>query len=148
MITREVSPLTSKEQTGREMYRLVEIGQAANDLGELASLPLLSFYTRVKNIPYKRDKKGTETIARPRLLLSEFPSLDCKKKAILMAAWFRANKVPFKFIAVSENPSRKFHHVFVIAKVTGKWRNVDATYSHYNLFEKKPRVTNHQVLKP
>jgi len=148
MTTREVSPLTAKEQTGREMYRLVEMGHAANDLGELAKMPLPSFYSKVKNIPYKRDVKGTETIARPRLLLTEFPALDCKKKAILMAAWFRANGIPFKFIAVSENPSRKFHHVFVIAKVSGKWRNVDATYSKYNLFEKKPRVTNHQVLKP
>ncbi len=145
---REVSPLTSKDQTGQAMYRLVEMGHAANDLGELAKMPLPLFFDKVRKIPYRRDPKGKETVARPSLLLKEFPEMDCKKKAILMAAWLKKNNVPFRFIAVSEIPSKKFHHVFVIARVSGAWRNVDATYPHYTLFQKKPRVTRRQILKP
>lgn len=144
---REVAPLTSKEQTGRAMYRMVEIGFAGGDLSGAAKLPLPSFFDRVRRIPYRRDQKGREVVARPRILLSEFSALDCKKKAILMASWFRAHGIPFRFLAVSENPSRKFHHVYVIAKVAGKWRPVDATYSHYRLFEPKTRVTRSQVLR-
>lgn len=127
------------------MYRLVI--QFADDLGELAGLPLTRFYDRVKRIPYQRDPKGRETIARPSLLLNEFPSLDCKKKAILMGAYFLKNKKPFRFVAVSEIPSRRIHHVFVQVFLRGAWRNVDATYSKYKLFEPKPRITRSEVLK-
>lgn len=130
------------------MYRMVEIGHAENDLGELAKLPLPVFFDGVRKMPYARDKKGVERVARPSYLLSKFPALDCKKKAILMAAWFRARSIPFRFLAVSESPTRKFHHVFVLAMVAGAWRPVDATYARYKLFEKKPRVTRYAVLKP
>jgi len=130
------------------MYRMVAIGLQGNDLGEVVQMPLPSFFDRVRKIPYQRDRKGRETVARPRLLLTEFPALDCKKKAILMAAFCASKKIPFRFIAVSESPTRKFHHVFLLAKVAGKWRPVDATYSKYRLFEKKPRVTRWQILQP
>lgn len=130
------------------MYRMVRYGAEGNDLGELAKMPLPSFFNKVRSIPYKRDIKGRETVARPSLLLKEFPALDCKKKAILMGAWCHANGVPFRFIAVSENPSRRFHHVFLLAKIGNQWRPIDATYPHYKLFEKKPRVTRWEILKP
>lgn len=130
------------------MYRMVMIGLAGNDLGGAALMPLPSFFDGVRKIPYQRDQKGRETVARPALLLREFPALDCKKKAILMGAFLAAKKIPFRFIAVSESPTKKFHHVFVLARVAGKWRPVDATYSKYKLFEKKPRVTRWQILQP
>lgn len=145
MITVNRSPLRSKDQTGRAMYSLAV--SFADDLGTLAGEKLSKFYNRVKNIPYQRDPKGLETIARPGLLLKEFPSLDCKKKAILMAAFFRKNKKPFRFVAVSEIPSKKIHHVFVQVFLRGQWRNVDATYSKYKLFEPKPRITRAEILK-
>lgn len=130
------------------MYRMVMIGLAGNDLGGAALMPLPSFFDGVRKIPYQRDQKGRETVARPALLLREFPALDCKKKAILMGTFLAAKKIPFRFIAVSESPTKKFHHVFVLARVAGKWRPVDATYSKYKLFEKKPRVTRWQILQP
>jgi len=130
------------------MYRMVRYGAEGNDLGGLAKMPLPSFFDKVRSIPYKRDIKGRETVARPSLLLKEFPALDCKKKAILMGAWCLANEIPFRFIAVSENPSRRFHHVFLLANFFGQWRPIDATYPHYKLFEKKPRVTRWEILKP
>lgn len=145
---RETRPLRNKEQTGKAMYRMVMIGLAGNDLGGAASMPLPSFFDGVRKIPYQRDQKGRETVARPALLLREFPALDCKKKAILMGAFLASKKVPFRFIAVSESPTKKFHHVFVLAWVAGKWRPVDATYAKYKLFEKKPRVTRWQILQP
>jgi len=128
------------------MYRMVE--QFAGDIGDLASLPLSDYFDQVKRKPYARDVKGSETVARPSLLLSEFLRLDCKKKAILIAAWLKKNGVPYRFIACSENPDGKIHHVFPQGKIGGAWRNLDATYAKYNLFDKKPRLTRAEVLKP
>lgn len=128
------------------MYRLIE--RFHQDLGRLAKMPLPEFFDYVKRIPYLRDVKGRETVARPGLLLKEFPALDCKKKAILICAWARANGVPFRLVACSERPDRKIHHVFPQVKQGDRVRNVDATYAKYSLYQKKPRLTRAEVLKP
>lgn len=128
------------------MYRMVE--QFHGDIGGMAGRPLAEFFGYVKQLPYQRDKRGSETVARPALLLSEFLALDCKKKAILIAAWCKANGIPYRFIACSERPDKMIHHVFPQAAIGKKWRNLDATYSKYRLFQKKPGLTRAEVLKP
>jgi hypothetical protein len=141
--------LLSKAQTGRGMYRLVE--KFHGDLGPLARLPLPQFFHLVRKIPYQRDKQGQETIARPAMLLgpaAEFPALDCKKKGILIASWLRANGIPYRLMACGQFPAKKFHHVFPQGAIGGRWRNLDATYPHYRMFQKKARISRAEVLKP
>jgi hypothetical protein len=146
LVVTKTTPLFSKSQTGRAMYRLVEAFHG--DIGALAGRSLPEYFSFVKRIPYLRDRKGTETVARPRLLLTEFPALDCKKKAILIAAWCKAHGIPYRFVACSERPDRMIHHVFPQAAIGRRWRNLDATYPKYRMFEKKPRLTRAEVLKP
>jgi hypothetical protein len=156
--------LYSKDQTGRKMYGLIQkySGDLRNTyirkngrLVSLASLPLLDYYNVVRKMPYLRDKKPVETIARPRLLLNgEFSGVDCKKKAILIGSWLRLNgrrSIPgfqgWRLISVSTRPDKKIHHVFPQVKIGGEWLNLDATYSDYKPFQKK-LVTKAEVLKP
>lgn len=117
------------------------------DLGSMANWPIQKFFDFVKNIPYLRDKVGTEIVARPKILFSEFFQMDCKKKAILISSWLRANKIPYRLLAVSEIPSGRIHHVFPQGYFNEKWENVDATYPKFYLFQKKPRLTKVEILK-
>lgn len=119
------------------------------DIGEWANKPLPVFFDHVKNMAYQRDpKKGKEVLARPGFLLAGlFPAIDCKKKAILIASWLRANHIPYRFIAVSERPDKRIHHVMVQAEDGGKWVNLDATYPNYKFQEPKPKITRAQELE-
>jgi hypothetical protein len=150
-------PLISKNQTGREMYRM--INGTAQDLkgiffnvnGKKVSadkLPLVSWFNYVKNIPYRRDPKPREIIARPKHIVN-FESLgaDCKKKSLLMAAWLKNNKIPFRFIASSKRPDKKIHHVFPEGKIADQWIPLDATYKT-NSIGMNREDTKREVLKP
>jgi hypothetical protein len=63
-------------------------------------------------------------------------------------SWLKQNAIPARALAVSEMPNKKIHHVFPQGLIGGRWRNIDATYSKYKLFAKKPRVTYAEILKP
>lgn len=141
----QYSGLESKDQTGEAMYDTVN--KFSSDLDKftveynyeqtpLSKLPLKVFYDYVRNIPYRRDGKPVEVVARPKYILSQ-PStgFDCKKKAILMASWLRQNNVPYRFMSMSRLPSGRVHHVFVQGWIRNRWRNIDATYKKYSLFE-------------
>jgi len=121
-----------------------------NDLGKYLDLGLRDFFNFVRSIPYKEDSKGKEVTARPKYLITRkyFSGLDCKKKATLMGAWFNAHNIPWKLVAVAENPEKEIHHVYVQAKINGDWKNVDPTYSNFELFEGKPNVTYAEYLLP
>ncbi len=119
-----------------------------SDLGPLAALSLPAFFDLVRKIPYLKDPRGKEIVARPALLLKEFPALDCKKKAILIGAYCIANKIPFRFVASSVRKDAKAHHVYPQIKVGDGFKNVDATYSHYRLYQPKSGLTKADVLKP
>ncbi len=119
-----------------------------SDLGPLARMPLQAFFDLVRKIPYVRDVKGKETLARPALLLKEFPALDCKKKAILIGSYLLSNRIPFRFVASSIRKDAKAHHVYPQALIGGKFQNVDATYSKYKLFQPKHGLTKADILKP
>jgi len=120
-------PLISAAETAREMTRLA--AKYSSDLGNKAKWPLAKFYKYVKNLPFRSDPAGHESIARPRLTMGlEWPWRDCDDKSILMGAWCYANKVPFKFQASSKVPSGVLHHVYVVAKTRGISVVLDATY--------------------
>ena len=134
-------PLISKEQTGRKMRALV--GRFARDLDSVyvrvgrrrcpfSALTAAQVHKVVREIPYRRDTAPVEVVARPaRLLNGEFYSgLDCKKKAQLLAAWAIRNHLPYRFVASSRRPDRRFHHVFPQIRFGREWVNMDATYRY------------------
>lgn len=137
-----VSELTSKEQTGEEMYRLVD--DFSGDIKDyyisggrsLADISLPEYYNIIKNIPFREDKKGVEVVTRPLHLFSApWRGWDCKKKGIAIASWLKENHVPWKFTAVSRKPDGRIHHVIVKAEWNGKWLPIDATYSDNELYQ-------------
>jgi len=75
------------EKTGREMKRL--INQYSHDIIPLHKLPIIKYFDKIKNIPYRNDQAifsdRSEIIARPKYLLNKglYPKLDCKKKQFL-----------------------------------------------------------------
>lgn len=147
--------LISKDQTGREMYRLIRMYSGdlkhvkvwyKNKLTPFSALPLKVAYNIVRRIPYRRDVKPIEVIARPReILKNRLLGMDCKKKAILLSSYLRQRGLPYRLIASSRLQNRRIHHVFPQIGIFGEWLNFDATYPHYNAFEPK-RVTKVEVL--
>lgn len=140
-----------KELTAKEMYSLVE--NFYTDLGKYASYPFPVWFDIVKNIPYINDDEllgapGNEITARPYYLLNNefFEKLDCKKKAILIASWAKANNIPYRFIAVAEYPNRDIHHVFPQFKLNDFWVNMDATLGNYSIGMSKPEVVKAEEL--
>ena len=136
--------LVDKSQTGAAMRRMVN--RFSGDLNNfqvnnlpLSKMPLQTFYEMVKRLPYKKDTDGVEIITRPlHLLTSPFKGYDCKKKAVLLAAWLKQNNIPFEFIAVSSRQDKKVHHVLIRALINGSWVSIDPTYQENILFQEKP----------
>jgi hypothetical protein len=153
-------PLENKEQTAEEIKKLVDTFHT--DLNalflekmdgrrmKLSDLPLPKFFNFVRTIPYRRDPVkpvAREIVARPYYLVKHNRiGLDCKKKAILIGSWLRANAVPFRFIGSSQRNDKKVHHIFPQAWIEGTWKNVDATYPDYMLFQPKNDLTFAEVL--
>lgn len=102
----------------------------------LGGLGLERFFNVVKNIEYQRDNKGTEVVSRPAYVLLAGVG-DCKKKAGLCVSYAVLNGIPYRLACTSIRPDRKVHHVFTQYMLGNKYRNVDATYRHYKLFEPK-----------
>lgn len=150
-----VEPLISKDQTGKEMHRIIRNYSAdLNDVfvkrnGRLVPLTRLSVFEMfdiVRKIPYRRDIHNIEVVARPFKIIHESPcGMDCKKKSILMASFCKENGIPFRLIASSRRRDRRIHHVFPQGKLNGAYRNLDATYPEYRPFEVKD-VTAAEVL--
>jgi len=137
--------LYGKEQTGAEMYNLVD--RTAADINGLSKVPLCDYFNLIKNIPYRRDIKPREIIARPKHLFKfKNAGLDCKKKSLLIAAWAKQNKIPFRFVATSRRPDKRVHHVFPQILLSGQYINVDATYPYNRINQKKP-ITNFIILR-
>jgi hypothetical protein len=121
----------------------------------LSSLPLRDFYNFVRSIPFKRDRRPVEVVGRPARILKLSGGLDCKKKGVLIGAYFRDHGlVPgrdWRYVATSRRSDGQIHHVFpqllVGSTVDCCWRNVDATYPDDELFAEK-KVTAMEVLNP
>lgn len=146
--------LFDKDQTGAEMYRIIE--QFSDDLDRIqiiyngkkkpfSRLSLLEAFDVIRSIPYKQDTAPVEIVSRPAYITNE-TGADCKKKSILMGSFLKKNGIPFRLVAVSTMPDRRVHHVFTQAKINGEWKNLDPTYSNAEPFEQKT-VTKYEVLK-
>lgn len=151
----EKTPLNDKAQTARKIKELVN--KFHTDLDsifvvvrgnntKITDLSLSDFFDLVKNIKYRRDPRPVEVVARPYYLFKyRHLGLDCKKKTILCAAYFKYRGLPFRFIGSSDRPDKKIHHIFPQVKIDNEYLNFDATYSNYKIFEPK-QVTNAEVL--
>jgi hypothetical protein len=141
-------PLKSKYRTVSEVKHAVNTyADDLRDFPEFMSMDVEQYYDYVKNIPYKRDVPDTEIVSRPRYLLTIFPSLDCKKKAILFASFMHLNYGPksYRFVISSNRPDGQIGHIFTQILADGRWINADATYSH-NILGKAKRVTNYEIM--
>lgn len=150
-----VKNLQNKNQTGAEMHRLIE--QYSSDINSIlvnrngkklpfSALSLQEVFDVVRNIPYRRDTPPVEVISRPaKILQNSNVGMDCKKKAIVIAAYLKNRKIPFRLIGSSRKKNKRIHHVFPQVKIAGEWLNMDATYSHYRPFEIK-QVTKAEVI--
>ena len=152
-------PLKNRLQTARRIKHLVE--QFYLDLNlcfivkgnrqtPLSKLTLREYFDFVKNIPYRKDPRPTEIVARPYYIIKHRAlGADCKKKGILVAAFLRMKNFKYRAIGASTRPDEKVHHIYFQLYDTKKrtWRNVDATYSKYNLFDDKTDETYTEVLR-
>jgi hypothetical protein len=151
-------PLDDKEQTGRRMYALARrfhrdldtiYLQRGRKVTPLSELSLHDYFNFVRRLPYRRDVAPFEVVMRPRsIIANSMGGIDCKKKGTLLLAYLYGKygrQYPTRLISVSTRPDGKIHHVFPQIYVSGKWRNLDATYPDYRPFQKK-HVTNAEVL--
>lgn len=144
--------LNSKDQTGVQMYRLID--QYSGDIDRikingkpLSSLNMFQYFDFVKNIPYRKDIKAIEVVGRPeKIIQSRKSGMDCKKKSILISSYLKQRNIPFRLIASSKREDKRIHHVFPQMCVNGVWYNMDATYNHYKPMELK-KVTRAEVLE-
>jgi hypothetical protein len=137
-------PLHSKYQTGKRMYQLVD--KTAEDLKTiyfagkpLCDISLFDYFRFIRTIPYRRDPRPREIIARPAHLLKyRNAGLDCKKKAILLAAYAKMNGIKYRFIASSRRPDKRIHHVYPEMEISNRMIDTDATYPENRINMKKP----------
>lgn len=147
--------LRSKDQTAKTMKELIR--KYHSDLNcffikrsgkfiPISAIPIDEFFEIVRKIPYKKDIAPIEVVSRPsHILNSKNNGIDCKKKAILISAYAENNGIPYRLIGSSKIKTRRIHHVFPQLFLHGKWRNADATYKSYKLFEPK-KVTKAIIL--
>lgn len=132
----DVQEYQSKESTGSQMRFVVE--NDWSDLGGYINWPYPAWFDFVRLIPYESDAERfpdrvIELVPRPAYLLDRqlFPSLDCKKKSILLAAWAYGHGLPYRFLAVSQKPNGEVHHVFPQIDFGEGWSNEDATFASF-----------------
>ena len=148
-------PLKDRRQTSQKIKSLVREFYTDLDLIKipvgsallpLSSLPFDKYFDYVRNIPYKRDNVPIEKIGRPAWIMEKRPlNADCKKKAIMIAAWLEYHKIPWRLIGSSSRRDLSIHHIFPQAHENGQWINVDATYSEYRIAQQKT-VTAKEIL--
>jgi hypothetical protein len=149
-------PLRDKSQTATRMYDLIDsyaadlhrvkVRRSGQDI-PISRLPLDDFFDFVRRIPYKRDRKPVEILMRPYYAFRfARKGLDCKKKAIAVSSYLALNGIPYRLIGSSRRRDGRIHHVFPQGFISGQWRNLDATYPEYELFQNKNDVTHAEVL--
>lgn len=152
---KKVIPLVSKDQTGKEMYRLANSYQKdlsiipiTPDGKTLHDVDLETAFKIVKDIPYRRDTKPIEVLARPGVLLQQSNNgLDCKKKSILLSSYLSGRGIPFRLVASSRRIDKRVHHVFPQIKFGSHYLDLDATYNNAMPFKRHGGITHEEELK-
>ena len=79
-----------------------------------------------KNIRYRRDVNGVETLSTPIKTL-EYRAGDCDDQAVLVATLLEAIGHPTRFVAIKLNHLGPFVHVYTETKIGPKWYSVETT---------------------
>lgn len=131
--------IKSVQETGEKMVYLVK--NYYTDLIRFYNFSIKEFFEVVRKLPYIPDVAKIEVIHRPGFTLSESVKFrDCDDKMVLMGAFLYMKKIIFRFIAVSDMPNRKLHHVLIEAIIGGQPRQLDPTYPK-NFFEMQRKYT-------
>jgi len=117
-------------ETGVLMRRMVS--KYYTDMVPYAQLSLPEIFDRVKNIPFRSDPDGIETLMRPlyTMTLQGFGG-DCDDKAIAIASYLTLNRIPWRFVAVRRPERKNLHHVYTeyYNRIMNRWLPLDATYN-------------------
>jgi hypothetical protein len=152
-------PLKDRIQTARRIKHLCEefyldlnlcFIVKGNKQTPLSKLTLPEFFDFVKNIPYRRDPKPIEIVARPYYIIKHRAlGMDCKKKNSLICSFLRMKNYKYRAIGSSSRPDFAIHHIYMelYDQKRGQWRPVDATYPGNKLFERPKSETAREVLK-
>lgn len=132
-----VVTLQGIQQTGALMERLTK--QYYTDIAAYADLSLKDFFNTVKRQKYIADPKKIEFVQRPKFSLNPLAKFrDCDDKAVEIGSYLYWHGVPLRYLAVSNRPDGKIHHVLVQAEINGARKIIDATYPQNKLFHFKP----------
>lgn len=147
-----LEPLYDKKQTADSIKNLVnryntDLDLVTVDGRKLSNFSLEEIFNFVRDIPYRKDKKPVEIIARPYLIIKHNQlGMDCKKKTILLASWCKRNNFSYRFLGSSMRRDKKICHIFPQIFLDGQWRNIDATYKDYKIFDIKKNITAVEIL--
>lgn len=145
-IKRTVVPLSAKEQTGREMHRLIEGYYSDIDTLPLSRRGLVGAFNCIKKMPYRRDVPPIEVVSRPAVAVN-MRGIDCKKKAILMSSYLRGRGIPYRLIASSRRPDGRAHHVFPQFQFGRYWMNCDATYPENEILDERYYTKTEELVR-
>jgi hypothetical protein len=130
-------------QTGAAMASLVK--NFNGDVSSFDGWSFDNFFLMCCSLPYLPDPEGIETIHRPKFSLSNMVKYrDCDDKCVLLGSYLFRHGVPFKFVAQSQRPDKKIHHVSIL---TYDKKNLDCTYMQ-NYFGDLPPVTYQIAITP
>lgn len=147
--------LFDKIQTGHNMKYLIEkyhtdlnniMVKKGNETIPISRLSLREFFMLIKTIPYRKDEKPVEVVARPWYIWKHRDvGMDCKKKAIMIGSYLKLHSLPFRLMTTSNRPNRQIHHIFPQLRIGNNWHNIDATYKWNDMGDVK-KVTNFEVI--
>lgn len=152
---RTETPLRDRRQTAQRIKELINAYYTdldiikipvAGKLVPLSALPFEQYFDYIRKLPYKRDKAPIEQIGRPAWVMEKRANgRDCKKAAIMISAYLKYHRIPYRLIGSSSRRDRAIHHIFPQMFTGGQWVNVDATYSDYSIGQQKT-VTAKEIL--
>lgn len=128
-------PLVNAEDTGKEMYKMVD--KFYTDMAPWSDYSLIEIFNTIAALPFQFDPDGEELLKRPIYTMRQLgPGGDCDDKAICLGAWAKLNGYPYRFVAVGRKNPRKsifskilLSHVLPQVYIYGGWLTVDATYA-------------------
>jgi transglutaminase-like putative cysteine protease len=146
MIVSRVLTNGQASETGKLMHQMVQ--RYKGDMIPYAHLGISEIFEIVKNIPFRDDPEGVETLMRPRYTMTmQGSGGDCDDKSIAIASYLELNRVPWRFVAVRKKEKKNLHHVYVeyYNMVVSRWLPLDATYS-FNVLGQERETYAERVL--
>lgn len=131
--------------TGKLMHAMVE--RYWRDMLPYAHRTPTEVFDAIKNVPFKPDPPDAEVLQRPMYTMQgNGYGGDCDDKAIALACWCRALRIPYQFVAVRRADQRDLHHVFCRIYIGNQWVHADPTYSFNALGREREPYAEYVVI--